>query len=139
MTGQLCDLIVCFTAGAAEYEQVAVHLLKESLQKPFLLIATLSSVLLSGPIIEEFLFRGVLQNWLKQHLKRGSAIILSSFFFALIHMAPSQGLGNIPLFFSLFIFGGFLGFVYERQGSLTASIILHATFNALSTVQIILS
>jgi membrane protease YdiL (CAAX protease family) len=65
------------------------------------------------------------------------AIIFSALCFSLFHLAPSQGIGNISLVASLFLFALFLGFIYERQASLFASIGLHMTFNAVSTVRIL--
>ncbi|MBS0627186.1 MAG: CPBP family intramembrane metalloprotease, partial [Verrucomicrobia bacterium] len=124
--------------GPINYEQAAVHLLKQALASPLLLLSTLISILLFAPIIEEFLFRGMLQNFLKKYMSRTKALVISAFFFAIIHLSPSQGLGNISLFFSLFTFGCFLGFVYEKQGSLLSSITLHLTFNVITTFQILL-
>lgn len=135
--GQTFDFIVCLLFGFTTYEQIAIHQLKEALHHPALLTSTLLAVLVSAPVIEEFLFRGILQNMLKQYVSRKSAIVIASFFFAFIHLSPAQGLGNISLFFSLFTFGCFLGFVYERQGSLLASIALHTTFNAITTLQVL--
>ncbi|MES2200143.1 MAG: CPBP family intramembrane glutamic endopeptidase [Chlamydiota bacterium] len=135
--GQTFDLLICVVFGATNYEQVAVHQLKLALHSPPLLISTLLAVFISAPVIEEFLFRGLLQNLLKQYVSRKSALVIAAFFFAFIHISPAQGLGNISLFFSLFTFGCFLGFVYERQGSLLASIALHMTFNAITTLQIL--
>jgi len=137
VVGQVFDLLICILYGATTYEQVAVHQLREALHSPLLLTSTLLSIFISAPIIEEFLFRGILQNFLKQYVSRKSALILAAFFFAFVHMSPSQGLGNLSLFFSLFTFGCFLGYVYERQGSLLASIALHMTFNAITTLQIL--
>lgn len=135
--GQVLDLLICKIFGAISYEQVAVYQLKLALQSPLLLFSTLFSILIAAPILEEFLFRGILQNYFKQFIGRKTAIALSAFFFALIHLSSFQGLGNIPLIFSLFTFGCFLGFVYERQRSLLSSIALHMTFNGISTLQIL--
>ncbi len=118
-------------------EQVAVRYLKMALSNPFLLAVALLTILLISPIVEEFLFRGVLQTYLKQHLGRRSALLLASFLFALCHLAPTQGLGNIPLIFSLFVFALFLGFLYEKRQSLFASIALHMTFNAVSAFRVL--
>ena len=65
------------------------------------------------------------------------AIVFSALCFALFHYAPSQGMGNISLLATLFLFALFLGFIYERQASLFASIGLHMTFNAVSTFRIL--
>lgn len=135
--GQTFDLLLCLFFGFTTYEQIAVHQLKLALDSPLLLTSTLLAVFITAPIIEEFLFRGILQNMLKKYVSQKNALVIAAFFFALIHISPSQGLGNISLFFSLFTFGCFLGFVYEKQGSLLAPIALHMTFNAITTLQIL--
>lgn len=139
VVGQLADMLVYYLFGVESYEQVAVRYLKSTLGSPSLLVMALFTILLAAPIIEEFLFRGMLQTWIKKHLGTKAAILLAGLCFALFHIAPSQGLGNIPLTLSLFSFACFLGFIYERQGSLFASIGLHMTFNAVTTFRILFS
>jgi uncharacterized protein len=119
------------------YEQVAVQFVKNAMASPFSLTFALLAIVVFAPLIEEFLFRGMLQTYFKRHLGVKAAILLSSLAFALFHFAPSQGLGNIPLLVSLFLLGGYLGFLYERQGSLWAPIGLHLTFNLFSALRIL--
>jgi membrane protease YdiL (CAAX protease family) len=135
--GQISDLFLYLTFGELQYEQAAVHQLKIALANPPILIATLFSVLVFAPIVEEFLFRFALQSYLKKYLNPKYAILIAAFAFALLHLSPSQGVGNITLMISLWTLGIFLGWVYERQGSLLASVTLHATFNIISTLQIV--
>ncbi len=135
--GETADLLVLYFFGPQDYEQTAVQFLKESLHHPLAFSAALFTILLAAPLLEEFLFRGVLQTWLKKHLGTKAAILVAALFFAFFHFSPLQKMGNIPLTLSLFILGGFLGFIYERQRSLYASISLHSTFNAISTFRIL--
>jgi membrane protease YdiL (CAAX protease family) len=72
-------------------------------------------------------------------MKKSLAIVFSSICFSAFHFSFSQGIGNISLLFSLFVFALFLGFIYERQGSLFASISLHMTLNIVSVARILLS
>ena len=135
--GQIADMFLYYVFQFESYEQVAVRYLKETLQSPPLMVIALFMILIAAPIIEEFLFRGCLQTFFKRYMTRPKAILLSSACFALFHFASSQGLGNVSLILSLFTFALFLGFIYERQASLFASIGLHMTFNAVSTVRIL--
>lgn len=136
--GQLTDMLLYFFFGFVNYEQVAVHYLKKTLHSsPSMLAVALFTIMLAAPIIEEFLFRGCLQTFFKRYMSPIKAILLSSVCFSLFHFAPSQGIGNISLFTTLFTFAFFLGFIYERQASLFASIGLHMTFNFVSTMRII--
>ncbi len=135
--GQFCDLLIYLVFGVESYEQVAVRYLKTTLESPSQMVVALATILVIAPTIEEFLFRGCLQTYFKRHMGTKAGILLASFCFALFHFSASQGIGNISLLASLFSFACFLGFVYERQRSLFASIGLHATFNFASTLRII--
>lgn len=135
--GQLADTLVYFFFGVENFEQVAVRFLKMTLSHPDQLIIALVTIIVVAPCIEELLFRGFLQNYFKKKWGPKVAIVLSSLCFGLFHVAHTQGLGNISLVLSLFMFALFLGFVYERQGSLRASISLHMLFNTLSTLRVL--
>jgi membrane protease YdiL (CAAX protease family) len=135
--GEISDLLLNQLFGLQNYEQVAVRYLKKSLLSVETMIIPLFIILVAAPIIEEFLFRGCLQTYFRKYVGVKSAIALSSVSFALFHFAPSQGLGNISLIASLFVFALFLGFIYERQSSLFASITLHISFNTFSTARIL--
>ena len=121
-----------------DYEQTAVKFVKAAKQAPLSLVFALLSVLILAPIIEEFLFRGVLQTYCKKRLGPHAAILISALLFSLFHISGSQGLGNVSLAASLFLLGGFLGFLYERQGSLWSPIGLHMAFNAVSALRIVI-
>lgn len=135
--GEGIEKIVRFIFGIKVYEQAAVRFMKLASVSPFSLICAMISVIVLAPLIEEFIFRGVLQTYLKKHLGVKAAILLSALAFALFHFYRDQGIGNISLILSLFFLGGYLGFIYERQASLWASIGLHMTFNTISALRII--
>lgn len=135
--GQLADLLLFYFFGFENYEQVAVRYLKTTLNSPPMLVIALFTILLAAPVIEEFLFRGCLQTFFKRYFSPRGAILLSAFCFSIFHFAPSQGIGNISLVASLFVFALFLGFIYERQASLFASIGLHIMFNTVSTCRVL--
>lgn len=135
--GEFIDIILKSSAQYQHHEQVAVRYLKESMHSPVGLVLALFTILIAAPLIEEFLFRGNLQTFFKRYMVPKHAILLSALCFAFFHFAPSQGLSNVSLIATLFIFGLFLGFIYERQASLYASIGLHMTFNLISTLRII--
>ena len=137
VVGQFFDLILYLIFSLENYEQVAVRYLKNTLESPAQLALALISILVIAPILEEFLFRGALQTYLKRWFGTKAAILLAAACFAFFHFSPSQGLGNLSLIPSLFTFACFLGFVYERQGSLYASIALHMTFNIASSLRIL--
>lgn len=115
-------------------EQLAVKHLYEVSSYPVLFLFTIIAVVFLAPLVEEILFRGLLQSWLVQKVGVPAGIMTSSLVFSLFHFASSQGLANIILVASLFVLSCFLGFVYIRQRSLWASIGLHMTFNAISVI-----
>lgn len=134
--GQSVAIVLMFTYGNVEPEQVAVKQIKLAARAPHLFVLLMIAVIFFVPMIEELLFRGFLQNWLKKRMSRTKAVLWTSFIFASFHFSSSQGMGNIELLISLFVLSCFLGFIYERQQSLAASISLHAIFNAVSLLMI---
>jgi uncharacterized protein len=137
IVGQICDTILYLVYNLETYEQVAVKYLKSTKESPLQLTLALISILIIAPVLEEFLFRGSLQTYLKRWFGTKAAIVLAGVCFAGFHFSTTQGLGNISLLTSLFTFACFLGYVYERQASLYASIGLHMAFNLASTLRIL--
>jgi membrane protease YdiL (CAAX protease family) len=117
-------------------DQLAVQFLKMTFKNPLYFTLATFSIVLFAPILEELLFRGFLQTFIRQHLGSRSAIFITSLCFAFFHFSPEQGLGNLPIIASLFALALFLGFLYEKQGSLLAPIALHASFNAISVLNL---
>lgn len=137
--GQLIAIFVLFEFPSGPVDQVAVKFLKATMEYPLLFSVTAFLIIFVVPIMEELLFRGYLQTWLKQQVGVYYAIFLTSVIFASFHFSISQGISNIELLSSLFILSCFLGFLYERQQSLVASIGLHVTFNFISVIAILSS
>lgn len=136
---QICDFILESLFNFQSYEQVAVRYLKENLGSAPQTVLALLSIVIIAPIVEELLFRGTLQQFLKKYCSVKVSIVLTAAIFACFHFSASQGLGNLSLIPSLFTFACFLGYTYERQGSIFASIGLHLAFNLASSLQILLS
>lgn len=118
--------------------QVAIDYVKMAKGNSGYIVMATISMILFAPLIEEFLFRGLLQNYIRKYLGIKTGIILTSFIFAMLHFSFPQGVSNITIIPSLFILSLFLGYIYERQRSLISPIILHATFNAISVLNLLL-
>ncbi|HEX3659268.1 MAG TPA: CPBP family intramembrane glutamic endopeptidase [Pirellulales bacterium] len=118
-------------------EHPIVTFLSKTTEVSGVLIATGAAVAVA-PLIEELLFRVVLQGWLEsnephadaaQFMPDGRApiawrpIILSSAIFALLHFG--HGPAPIPLFLLALV----LGFLYQRTHRIWASVTLHFLFN----------
>jgi uncharacterized protein len=136
---ELLDIFVIEVFKVTELpEQLAIQYLLSTVNYPLFLAIALISIIFLAPFVEEFMFRGLLQNWLRRHLGVKKAVIITAFLFSFFHYSPSQGLGNISIVGSLFVLACFLGFVYERQRSLFASMMLHSTFNLISILNLLL-
>ena len=133
------SVIVYLFSGFEGAEQVVAALLKRSQNNLlwFSFVVIITTIL--APLAEEFIFRGIIQNWLSQHVNKLFSISIASAVFALSHCNSKQGLGNISLFISLFFLSCFLGFIYERQRSLWAPIALHVSFNSFNAIMFLLS
>lgn len=118
-------------------EQTVVISLRLARENPLLFWATAIGIVILVPFTEEFLFRGLLQNWLKRKFGRAwPAVLLTSLIFASFHFTVEQGFSNFELLFSLIILSCILGYIYERQRSLWTPIGLHSLFNFMSLLLI---
>ncbi len=75
-----------------------------------------------GPILEEFLFRGIIFNKFKNFNKQMTSILLTSFVFAFCHSTFIQILYAFCLSFILI-------YVYDKYKTIKAPIIVHITSN----------
>ena len=91
------------------------------------LLSTLIATGLIGPVIEELMFRGIIYNELKLKVKPMTAILLTTFFFAIIHL-------NILQVIYTFAVGFLFIFFYEKYKDIKASIILHMSLNITTTL-----
>lgn len=92
---------------------------------PLNIAAGFFAIAIAAPLVEELLFRGLLQNAIARHVPIWAAILLSSLLFASVHLQPYA----IPGLMSLSIAFGYL---YYRTGSLRMNILLHMANNAVA-------
>lgn len=86
---------------------------------------------LVAPIAEEFIFRGYLYGVMRRFLGRVPGIAISSILFAAMHL-------HLPSVPGLTVLAVMLCLLYERTGSLWSNIIVHATFNTISIVMLLI-
>lgn len=130
---QLFDWILTYVFQIREVpEQLAVYFLKMTFGHPLYLFFAILAIIVFAPIIEELLFRGFLQSFIRKHLGSKQAIFITSLLFSLFHFSIEQKMANLTIIASLFVFSLFLGFVYEKRGSLASPIVLHALFNTIN-------
>ena len=87
-------------------------------------VASFLLIVVLAPLAEELVFRGWAYTALRARWGFGSALGATSTIFALMHWEKTHiyALAVLPV-------GCLLGVARERSGSVTASMILHATFN----------
>ncbi|MDF7669293.1 CPBP family intramembrane glutamic endopeptidase [Lactobacillus sp. ESL0703] len=90
--------------------------------QPFFLIENV----IVGPILEEFLFRGILQNGILKDTPAWIKIPITAFLFAFMH----EGIINWKLM-EWFTLGLGLGYIYYKSNDLKMSIFGHMLSNAL--------
>jgi membrane protease YdiL (CAAX protease family) len=82
------------------------------------------------PVLEEIIFRGILQPWIAQRWKQSLfnlsvANLITSSIFALVHLFHHSLLWAMATFIPSLIFG----YSRERYNRLLAPIVLHASYN----------
>jgi uncharacterized protein len=119
-------------------DQMAVRFLKATFDEPLHFLLAIGTIVILAPLVEETLFRGLLQTYIRRHLGSRQAIVITSLCFALFHYAAGQELSNVSIIGSLFVLALFLGFLYEKQGTIVAPMLLHASFNGISVLNLYL-
>jgi membrane protease YdiL (CAAX protease family) len=89
-------------------------------------------VVVGAPLVEEIVYRGMLQGSISTALGRSRALVLVAAWFAAIHFVPVEFVG-------LFAFALVLGWVFERNEALGMNIITHMAFNATGLVLVALT
>ena len=88
-------------------------------------LSFIASATVFGPILEEFVFRGILQGAVFENSCLG--LILTASLFSFLH-APY----DVPSFI-YYLFGGFmLGIAYKKSQNLSVPILIHICYNCLS-------
>lgn len=99
--------------------------------KPNLLIGIIGTVII-GPILEEYLFRGIVYHRLQTFFPVMKSLLLTGVIFALFHQ-------NIFDMIYAFIFNFILIFSYERFSNIRASMVVHMSANLASLLFFMIS
>ena len=99
---------------------------------PLLLMITATLI----PVIEEWVFRGILQEEISRRLRsRATGLVLSAFIFALFHLSNP---GTYPAaVFPLFLGGLMFGICYMYVG-LAGAILSHSAYNFILVLPVVL-
>ena len=88
-------------------------------------------VVVGAPIVEEIVYRGVVQPGLVSSWGRTTGILVTAALFAAIHMQPVE-------FPGLFAFALVLGWARHSTGTIGTSIVTHMAFNATGLALVVL-
>jgi len=108
------------------------HALLKSIRdaaEPMTRYKLLISAVVVAPILEEVIYRGLVQTSLLDIVgpkRRWTVILITATLFTSVHIGIAQW-QTLP---GLMIFGVVLGWLYEKTGSLLPSILTHMAFNA---------
>lgn len=108
-------------AYSGTYEETTAALYKENF------LIQLIGLGLVVPIAEEFMFRGIIYKRLSFIMKREKAMLFSALMFGLYH-------GNLVQAIYGFVLGYLAVYIYEKYGSLKASILFHTVINLTSVI-----
>jgi membrane protease YdiL (CAAX protease family) len=122
---------VQFTFTHQKPEEAAITLFT-STHDTSLIVAFTFLASVAAPFMEEFVFRGFLFNALLRYAPVWIAAAISGLLFGISH-------GSVSAFLPLAASGIVLAYVYQRSGSLTASMISHALFNLINVALITLA
>ncbi|MEG1037656.1 MAG: type II CAAX endopeptidase family protein [Mucinivorans sp.] len=84
----------------------------------------------AAPLMEEYIFRGMLQRSLTVHSSPILGVIFSAVIFGLIHVIPQQIVGAMMA-------GLVLGAIFYLTGSLTTVVVIHLLNNGLAYLQLL--
>jgi membrane protease YdiL (CAAX protease family) len=87
-------------------------------------------VVVGAPLVEELVYRGLLQRSLTARVGVPAGVVLAALFFAVVHLTPIEFPG---LFAAALVFGG----VVAATGRIGPSIVTHAAFNAAGIVTVL--
>lgn len=97
-------------------------------------IPILIAAVVAAPIVEEIVFRGLVQRGLLSVMRPWAAVALQAVLFGAAHFDPSRGTGNIGLVMVLSGVGGVLGGSCYLLRRLAPNMIAHALLNTLAMV-----
>ena len=119
------QVLMSYLTEVLDWYDLSLAVIASIVKTPF----GFATVVLVGPVLEEVIFRGVIQSNARARNSGTVAIVISSAIFAVCHINPAQ---LIPTF----AFGLLLGWAYEITGSLTVSSLMHILNNAICAAYI---
>ncbi|MCU1428882.1 MAG: putative metal-dependent rane protease [Actinomycetia bacterium] len=135
--GALGLFLAPLSSLAGGKEQAVVQQLNNSSGPKLVVLAIGAGAI--APIVEELLFRGLLLRALLRRVQAPAAVAISATAFGLVHVLLDPSIGSVVALPGLTAVGMVSGVLAVRSGDLSRSIFLHAGFNALAILQVVVS
>ncbi len=84
-----------------------------------------------APVLEELIYRVILQTWLARHLASRDALIITAVIFATVHRLPDA----IPLLPLALV----LGYAWQQKRCFVTIVVIHMLFNAANLLLVLLA
>jgi len=117
----VCSLILPFEKTLQGFENNMTF--AKSLAKTPLFMIIYACIL--GPVMEEFVFRGIVLGGLLKSYSNTTAILVSAFLFGIIHF-------NLAQFMLAFPLGLLIGYLYIKTHSIYLCMLMHGLYNTFS-------
>jgi len=118
------SIVLGLLIGAGEYLIAGKHLLIGDLSVFSLLMLSIIMIFFVG-LVEETIYRSILQNRLETAFGNRKGLIITSILFGLMH----SGYGNINEIVYTFLIGIFIGYLFYRTRSLPLVALTHGFIN----------
>jgi membrane protease YdiL (CAAX protease family) len=106
-----------------------------TVQKLYTAVAVFAGIFFFTALPEEFLFRGLIQNWIERATRRRVvSLIIASVVFGASHLNNGPPIPNYRYFLMATIAGVFYGKAWTSTGSLMASALTHALVDTVWSV-----
>ncbi|MBV9492407.1 MAG: CPBP family intramembrane metalloprotease [Verrucomicrobia bacterium] len=115
---------------AGQGSQEIIQIFRDSTQASQRVSIILLAVVIA-PVAEELVFRGYLYSVLKRFFGALPSLVFNGVLFGLVHV-------NVPALVPLFLLGCTFTIAYEVTGSLFVPMTMHALFNAINLVAVLL-
>lgn len=135
--GSFIGGVITTLFGGAQTSQNQAMIETITLTSPVLMIIT---TVLLAPVLEEFVFRGILFGWAYE-INPKFAHILSAFIFAMLHIILALLSGNVAEWiqiFAYFLMAIVLSYLYEKTNNIFVPVLTHMINNLITMIIIIM-
>jgi|GEM_PF-4593803 len=84
------------------------------------------TIVIIAPVVEELVFRGIVQKWVQITMSKFASILLVSLIFAWLHIRTTDQIVFLPIYMITSLVSGYM---YEKHNNITYSIVIHFVVN----------